>query len=419
MKPTSKQKFTKTFVDNLPFPESGQRLVWDLELTGFGLRVTSSKKTYIAQARIGGASGSSRRISLGEHGTVTLQEARKRARGELSAMLTGVDPVKEKKRVEAQSKTLRDIVLAYLEDRRDLKSSTRGDIKKHLEKSFSDWADRPATRITRDDCAKRFQALSDRSPAQANQAFRILRALFNYARGKYQHDGETVIQENPVGVLSDLKIWNTIQPRTGRIPDDKIGLAWNYLQTLRSAPDRTVISRTLADAVSFLMATGCRWSEMAELTWEQVDLEDRSWHLPDPKNRIPITFPLSDVAVGILKDRWQETGFVFPARSGSGHVTAAGGIMGDISSKIKIKVTPHDLRRTFRSIAGICKIEFWKTKLLMGHKLSGDVTLMHYTETADLRYLRPEIDRIGDWIVRQGATAAAENVVPFPVEAAQ
>lgn len=222
-----------------------------------------------------------------------------------------------------------------------------------------------------------------------------------------------------MGVLSDLKIWNTIQPRTGRIPDDKIGLAWNYLQTLRSAPDRTVISRTLADAVSFLMATGCRWSEMAELTWEQVDLEDRSWHLPDPKNRIPITFPLSDVAVGILKDRWQETGFVFPARSGSGHVTAAGGIMGDISSKIKVKVTPHDLRRTFRSIAGICKIEFWKTKLLMGHKLSGDVTLMHYTETADLRYLRPEIDRIGDWIVRQGATAAAENVVPFPVEAAQ
>jgi len=406
-----KAEISKSVAENTTLPKRGQVIIWDSEIKGFGLRLTPGARTYIVQARVNGIS---RRVSLGQHGIITAEQARKKARIELAAMLEGRDPIIEKKRAEAYAKTLRNITDDYLKDRRELKPSTRADINKHLKGSFADWADRPAVKITRDDVMKRFKSLTDRSPAQANQAFRILRAILNYARGKYQHDNQSIIAENPVHVLSDIKVWNTIKPRSGRIPDDKIGQFWNALQELRNAPDRAVVSRTLADGICFLLLTGARWSEMAELTWNHVNLDEGYWHLPDPKNRNPVTFPLSDAAVKILSERKREEGYVFQARSGDGHIVTARATMALLSDRTKVQVTPHDLRRTFRSIAGKCNIELWRTKLLMNHKLSGDVTITHYTETNDLRYLRPEINRISEWIIRQGAIAAAGNVVSFP-----
>lgn len=404
---------TKKNVDGLPFPTVGQTFVWDDDVKGFGVRISRKTKTYIVQNRVKGT-GKLRRLSLGEHGIITAQEARRKAQIELSALLEGKDPVHEKKRAEAHKKTLRDIANDYIAERRELKESSKADIRKHLKGAFAKWADRPAILITRDKVAKRFTELSDRGPAQANQAFRVLRALFNYARGKYRHDDESLFEQNPVDILSDTKIWNTVRPRSGRIPMDKIGLSWNILRELRNDPAQTRIGETLADAVSFLLLTGCRWSEMAMLKWEQVNLNDAYWHLPDPKNRTPLTLPLPAAAIEILKQRPRTGTYVFPARTGDGYITSAHKMLNKISAAAGVGITAHDLRRTFRAVAGEVGIEFYKTKLLMGHKISGDVTITHYTETSDLRYLRPEISKISDWITRQGMIAASDKVISFP-----
>jgi hypothetical protein len=108
-------KLTKKIIDGLPLPAFGQKLVWDDEVKGFGLRLTIAKKTYIVQSRVRGKN-TERRVSLGEHGVLTLQEARRKAQKALSAMLEGKDPVAEKKRGEAYALTLRDIADKYLED---------------------------------------------------------------------------------------------------------------------------------------------------------------------------------------------------------------------------------------------------------------------------------------------------------------
>jgi len=406
-------KLTKKDIENLPVPERGKQiLVWDDELPGFGLRLSPSGRMYIVQGRVNGIN---RRVSLGKHGVVTLQEARKLGKRELSSMLAGVDPVVEKKRADAYSLTLSELSEKYIEARRDLKPSSIADIKKHISKSFASWADRPAVEITRDKVATKFAELSDRSPAQANQAFRILRALLNYARAAYRPGDEPLIVENPVKILSDAKLWNRVQARSGRIPTDKIGAAWKTIRELRDAPDRSRIGETLCDVVSFLILTGARWSEAATLTWEQVDLDGKWWHLPDPKNRKPLTFPMPHAAAEILSARKPKkaVGFVFPARSGDGHITEARGVLDKVSAAIGVRVSPHDLRRTFRAVSGEVGVEFWKAKLLMGHKISGDVTISHYTETSDLRYLAAESNAIADWITRQGVIAASNNVVPI------
>ena len=310
-------KLTKKRVEELALPEKGQRLIWDDDLPCFGVRLTSGSRTYVVQARV---NGTARRVSLGSHGKITLDQAKKKAKETLASMLNGTDPVEEKKRAEVFAKTLRQIADDYLKDRKHLKANSREDINRHVDVNFSAWAKRPAMEITRDKVAVRFREISDRSLAQANQAFRILRALLNYARGAYRPGEKTIFVENPVDVLSDAKLWNHIRPKSGRIPTDKIGTAWAFVESLREAPEQTTVGRTAADIIGFLLFTGCRWSEAAELTWSNVNAEESWWRLEDPKNRQPVTFPLSGLARAILEGRPRTSDYVFPSRSGDGHI---------------------------------------------------------------------------------------------------
>ena len=420
-------KITKSIVENIKLPAKGQSFLWDSELKGFGIRLTPTSKTYIVQGRVSTPSGiKDRRVTLGRHRVITVLQARHKAQGELVKLNEGKDPTTIKKRLHDEAVTLEMVVAAYLRDRPNMKPSSRADIKKHLNGSFKDWKDKPIIFITRDRVIKRFRELSLKSPAQANQAFRNLRALINYFMEAYRPDGIPIILENPVKVISATRNWNKIQPRSGRIPLDKIGAAWNTLQELREAPFQTTISRTKADATTFLLLTGARWSEMANLTWDRVNLEEGYWYIPDPKNRNPVTFPLSSAAVHILKSRPQNSEYVFPARTDTDHIAEARDVLQKISEAAGCHITAHDLRRTFRSIVEAVntndkgkieiKIEFHILKLLMGHKVNNDVTLKHYSQTNDLRRLLPEINLIGDWIVKQGKLARTRTLAESEIE---
>ena len=67
--------------------------LWDDEMPGFGLRVLpSGRKAWVAQYRIGGRGGRTRRVSFGYAGTMTPDEARKEARDVLAKAGKGGDP---------------------------------------------------------------------------------------------------------------------------------------------------------------------------------------------------------------------------------------------------------------------------------------------------------------------------------------
>src|ERR1035437_4386718 len=148
-------KLTKSKVEGFPIPVKGQALHWDDELRGFGVRVTpSGARSYIVQGRVSG-SAKSRRVTLGAHGRLTCDEARKKAKAALVALDDGIDPQVEKKRAEALDVTLRDVADVYCRERRtskggELTATTKADILKHVTKSFGDWADKPVAVITRD-----------------------------------------------------------------------------------------------------------------------------------------------------------------------------------------------------------------------------------------------------------------------------
>jgi integrase len=411
-------KLIKTRVESAMVPSSGQVFYWDDELRGFGLRVSASgMRSYVAQGRVGTRT---RRVTIGTHGRWTCEEARRQARELLRDMDLGIDPTEKRQRAAALGVTLRTVVSAYLDDRA-LKPNSKADIQKHLKTSLKDWADRPVASITRDAVLAKFRTASQRSPSQANQAFVILRALLNYARAAYRApDGTATLPENPVAVLSEAKLWNKEKARTTRVPTNRIGATWYCLRSLVDTV-RTKHERTCIDYVSFLMMTGARGSEAAELTWDRVDLAEdgiSSWHLPDPKNGRPVTFPLSNELANILRARRslqsEDERFVFPCWGSDGHITDARGVLTKISRAAGLTLTRHDLRRTFTGAALHCGLEMWKAELLTGH-VPQTVTLKHYMETSDLRYLAADLERVCEWIRTESELAAAmasgQNVV--------
>jgi hypothetical protein len=169
-------KLTKEFIENYPLPFSGQTFIWDIALKGFGVKLTKSGRYYIVQRWV--LHGKNRRKVIGKHGLITLQQARAEAMKILSDMSKGIDHVAQEKRNTAQNATLRRITDEYISAHKDLKASSIKDFNKHINTSFSSWKGRAITEITRERVAIKFRKLTEKSPAQANQAMRILRALF-------------------------------------------------------------------------------------------------------------------------------------------------------------------------------------------------------------------------------------------------
>ena len=87
----SELTITKRTVDGLA-AESREAVYWDRELPGFGVRVyPSGAKIYVAQSR--GPSGI-KRVSLGRHGGITAEQARKRARAAIARIKQGEEPAR-------------------------------------------------------------------------------------------------------------------------------------------------------------------------------------------------------------------------------------------------------------------------------------------------------------------------------------
>ena len=85
-------KLTKRYVESLE-TAAKDYFVWDSEIIGFGIRVLpSGAKTYQTQYRQGGRT---RRISLGRHGNITVDQARLKARQVMGLIATGENPAEE------------------------------------------------------------------------------------------------------------------------------------------------------------------------------------------------------------------------------------------------------------------------------------------------------------------------------------
>lgn len=389
-------KINKSFVDQLEFVESGQKIIRDSELTGFAIRVTVKSKAYIVERR---KDGKLHRIVIGRHTDITAAEARVKAQQILADIGSGrhqaeAVPVDV---VETCYPTLGESLELYLREKQLKPLSVR--TYKHCVHAFlPDWLDRVIFEVTKSDVQDRHQQLTTYSPSQANLTMQVFRAVWNHAYITYSDDDNPITKINPVKILEAKKSWNQIKPRRGRLMGSDIPLFFKntqeYVDESSLRDDGT--KHAVRDMLIFIMLTGCRRNEAESLNWKNVDFKHGTVTFLDPKNGADHVLPVGDYLLGMLNERYarKHSDWVFASsRAERGHVVSAMTALKRINEKTGVQKCQHDLRRTFASIANDLDYGHYTIKRLLNH-ISGDVTA-NYVQVS-MSKLREAMNAIED-----------------------
>ncbi len=308
-------------------------------------------------------------------------------------MTQGTDPVHARKAKLTETITLKTCFEDYLVTRHNLKPGTRHDYERSLNGSLKDWQQTPLTHITKHMVIQRHRKLGEKSKARANNTMRLLRALFNFAIYHYEKaDGSPLITVNPVKHLSECRAWYRVERRQTWIKPHELA-AW-YQATLE------LKNTTTRDYLHFLLLTGLRRTEAAKLAWELVDFSDRSFIIVDTKNHRVHALPLSDYLFTMLKKRFakRENAFVFQGQTDKGYLLEPRAAIEKVVYLSGITFTPHDLRRTFITVAESLDIPSYALKHLLNHKMANDVTAGYIVPNTER--LRIPMQRITDYFLR-------------------
>ena len=169
----------------------------------------------------------------------------------------------------------------------------------------------------------------------------------------------------------------------------------------------------MRDYLLLLILTGLRRQEAAALTWDCVDLKAKTLTVTDTKNREDHTLPLSDFLLAMLERRGSNAAgkFVFPGEGRTGHMVEPRKAILRVCEASGVQFRPHDLRRTFATIAESLDIPAYALKRLLNHKMSGDVTAGYIV--AGVERLRKPMQQVTDYILKCAGTKQTGEIVPM------
>lgn len=393
-------RITKRSVDALK-PEAGRDvLAWDDELRGFGVRVKpSGVRSYIVQYR--SAAGRSRRLTLGRHGPVTPEAARRRAKVLLGNVAEGADPAAEREE-KAQAGTMAALAERYLTDYAEVRkkpTSLRGDrylLARHVLPRLGPLA---LAKLTVQDVAGLHHAMRA-TPYAANRALRLLSKMLNLAeRWGLRPDGT-----NPCRKVEPY----AEEKRRRFLSADELARLGAALEEMQ-ATDATATA-----AIRLLLFTGARMGEVLGLRWEWVDFERACLRLPDSKTgakEIPLGAPALEVLAALPR-----TGpWVIPGRDAGAPLVNLNKAWRRIRLRAGLPdVRIHDMRRTAASAGASAGLSLEAVGQLLGHAQAA--TTKRYAFLFD-DAKRSAADAMSARIAEGLRRRPAGNVVPLRREA--
>jgi integrase len=419
-------KLTKRAVDALK-PRAKPYVAFDGDVNGFGVRVMpSGVKTYVLEYRpgAGGRGTAKKRLTLGRHGTVTAEQARKAALDALARIRLGEDPQAEKS-LRRASLTIGGLVDAFISEHVEKKCKPRT-AEAHeiaLRRLRGAHGNLKAEALTRPQLATLHSKFKD-SPFAANRFLAVISKCFawgagrgllpeghvNPARGieRYkEHSRERFLTSEELSRLGDAL-------REG----ETIGLPYAIDESspkAKHAPKadkrRTKLDPFAAAAIRLLILTGARLREILDAQWQHADFERGVIFLPDSKTgKKPIY--LSAASLAILS--------ALPRLEGNPHIVAG---MKDGAPRADLKkpwaavskaaglpgVRIHDLRHSFASVGAGASLGLPIIGKLLGHTQAATT---HRYAHLDADPMRRAAETIGATIAA-AMGGAPSNVVPL------
>lgn len=332
-----KVKITSSQIKKIKYDPDGtsMQVWWDAELIGFGVRVyPSDKKSFVIMYR---HARRQRLKTIGSCDLLTVSQARERAARDLVGLLDNVDPLAERKQMR-ESMLFAEFADVYME--RYSKPHNKGwksdesRIRVHLLPRFGNV---PVISITANDVHKMHYEIGhvDGHAGNANRIRRMLSSMFtkaaewgvvpegrkNPAKGKKAGSKGTGIEDFPE-VERDRYV------NTEELP-----------KLIVAIDEEDVYARS---AIWLYLLTGFRKSELLTAKWEQIDMEQGQFIIPDPKNNKPLYQPLSEEAKVMLSNipRMAGNPYIFCGRK-------QGRPLSDIKShwaRVRNRTGFHDLR---------------------------------------------------------------------------
>lgn len=337
------KRLSKRVVDATT-PAKKDVYVWDSALKGFGLKVTpSGRKVYIVQYRMSGRKSRTRRVTLGRHGSITAEDARRLAKASLGQVASGLDPAREKDKVRG-GYMMRDLLTKFDEEHIaiKLKEKTQEDYRRNIKRRIlPNLGHMLAHEVTRQDVMRLHHAMRA-TPIAANRTIAALSKFFNWCE-KYGYREE---EKNPCRWVDKYKE----TPKQRFLSPEEIEHLSN---TLDQAMRDKVVSDYAIYAVRLLMLTGARLGEIINLKWDYVNWSRGTLDLPDSKTGAKLIY-LNGPAKDILSEI---------VRQPDNPYVCCGAVSGQPIVNIQKSwrrlrglaglddVRLHDLRHTFASVA--------------------------------------------------------------------
>lgn len=396
------QHITKRTIDALSTTRHHE-YVWDDELPGFGVRVTASGfKAYVVQYRLPGLGrrGTVKRITLGAHGVLTPDEARRLAKRELGKVAQGVDLAAERA-ARKEAATIKELGTEYLKDvELHRKPGTAKEYRRLWEKHVlpalgSKFVAEVATAHIR-----RLHRTLHKTPYLANRLAAMLGAFFTFA----EKEGARPSNDNPAHGIEFF----AEKPRERFLTKEefkRLGAALTKAESegLPPAPqhkrkpgkeakqkhrpksaDTPIPANPFAVAAIRLLAlTGCRENEVLSLRWDAVDLDRGYLRLADTKTGKSVR-PIGESAAALLDalPRVEGNPFVFPGLKENAHLKEIKRLWYAARHAAKLDgLRLHDLRHSFASVPATSGESLLVLRSLLGHKRAA--TTERYAHLSD------------------------------------
>ena len=245
--------------------------------------------------------GRARQQGLGPLHTVSLQEARERARQARQVILDGHDPIETRRDFEAarRAEAKRNItfghalteflnserIAAFGSDKhRKQWRSTLGSVLPVL-------GNMPLRSITSADVLRAIKPIWEKTPETASRVRGRIERLFDWAKPIHYFDGDNPAQ------------WDLIKDHLKARPKAEHYKALPYAEIPAFMAKLAARNSLAAQCLEFTILTAVRTQEAIGATWSEIDLDSATWTVPAARMKMKRDHrvALSKVAVAVLK----------------------------------------------------------------------------------------------------------------------